>query len=113
MQPARPGLLAEPPGSAVERRAYFLLLRQKKVAKEKATPGYAVGVADSPALLGKPGGCGTRGYAPQTVLADSPRLTSVARRFTRGPRVKNIPGQPSLPRKRDSSLMHGFPPARE
>ena len=37
-------------------RAYFLLLRQKKVAKEKATPGYAVGCADSPALLDGPGG---------------------------------------------------------
>ena len=53
-------------------RTYFLLLRQKKVAKEKATPGYAVGCADSPALLAVGGGCGTRGYAPQTVLALSP-----------------------------------------
>ena len=42
--------------SAPDARAYFLLLRQKKVAKEKATPGYAVGCADSPALLGSPGG---------------------------------------------------------
>ena len=67
------------------RRAYFLLLRQKKVAKEKATPGYAVGCADSPALLEAPGGCGTRGCAPQTVLADCPRPFSVARRFTLGP----------------------------
>jgi hypothetical protein len=50
-------------------RAYFLLLRQKKVANEKATPGCAVGCADSPALLGTGGGCGTRGYASQTVLA--------------------------------------------
>ena len=50
-------------------RAYFLLLRQKKVAKEKATPGYAAGVAGSPALLDAGGGCGTRGFAPQTVLA--------------------------------------------
>src|SRR6185369_3088623 len=50
-------------------RAYFLLLRQKKVAKEKATPGFAVGCADFPALLATGGGCGTRGYAPQTVLA--------------------------------------------
>ncbi len=53
-------------------RAYFLLLRQKKVAKEKATPGYAVGCADSPALLATGGGCGTRPYGPQTVLALSP-----------------------------------------
>jgi len=56
-------------GSALEARAYFLLLRQKKVAKEKATPGYAAGVAGSPALLDAGGGCGTRGFAPQTVLA--------------------------------------------
>jgi hypothetical protein len=79
------GALAEPPlgsaagwmvdvfsellGSALEARAYFLLLRQKKVAKEKATPGYAVGCADSPALLAAGGGCGTRPCGPQTVLA--------------------------------------------
>ena len=37
-------------------RAYFLLLRQKKVAKEKATPRSAPGVARSLALLGRPGG---------------------------------------------------------
>jgi len=53
-------------------RAYFLLLRQKKVAKEKATPGYAVGCADFPALLETGGGCGTRPYEPQTVLAPFP-----------------------------------------
>ena len=47
-------------------RAYFLLLRQKKVAKEKATPGAApFGFL---ALLGKPGGCGTR-----ATPSDSPR----------------------------------------
>ena len=67
-------------------RTYFLLLRQKKVAKEKATPGCAVGYANFPALLEEPGGCGTRGYAPQTVLAESPRPFSVARRTTRGPK---------------------------
>jgi len=33
--------LAEPLFSALAARAYFLLLRQKKVAKEKATPGSA------------------------------------------------------------------------
>ena len=71
--------------SAPDARAYFLLLRQKKVAKEKATPGCAVGCADSPALLDGPGGCGTRGCAPQTVLADYPRPACVARRFTWGP----------------------------
>jgi hypothetical protein len=49
-------------------RAYFLLLRQKKVAKEKATPGSAVGYADSPTLLEAGGGCGTR-----ATPSDSPR----------------------------------------
>jgi len=61
--------LAEPLGSALGARAYFLLLRQKKVAKEKATPGCAVGYADFPARLAAGGGCGTRAYGPQTVLA--------------------------------------------
>jgi len=64
-------------------RAYFLLLRQKKVAKEKATPGCAVGCANSPALLETGGGCGTR-----ATPSDSPRpfsaIFSVARRSTRG-----------------------------
>ncbi len=50
------GALAGPLGSALAARAYFLLLRQKKVAKEKATPGSAPGVARSLALLGRPGG---------------------------------------------------------
>ncbi len=60
------GLLA---GGSALRASHFLLLRQKKVSKEKATRGYAVGCADCPALLAAGGGCGTRGYAPQTVLA--------------------------------------------
>ena len=77
--------LAQACGSAL-RASHFLLLRQKKVSKEKATPGYAVGCANSPALLEAPGGCGTRGFAPQTVLAESPRPFSVARRSTRGPK---------------------------
>ncbi len=77
-------------------RAYFLLLRQKKVAKEKATPGCAVGCANFPALLEGPGGCGTRGCAPQTVLAESPRPFSVARRSTRGP--KGGVAEPESPR---------------
>src|SRR5574343_265760 len=71
--------------SAPDARAYFLLLRQKKVAKEKATPAYAVGCADSLALLEGPGGCGTRGCAPQTVLADGPRPACVAQRLSGGP----------------------------
>ena len=70
-------------------RAYFLLLRQKKVAKEKATPGYAVGYANFPALLETGGGCGTR-----ATPSDSPRplsaAFSVARRFARGPKSSRL-----------------------
>jgi len=93
--------LLSPTGvSALEARAYFLLLRQKKVAKEKATPGSAPGCARFPALLGTPGtpralprdakhrsgrGCATRSFGPQTVLADCPRRSCVARRLPRGP----------------------------
>ena len=66
------------------RASYFLLLRQKKVSKEKATPGCAVGFADFPALLETGGGCGTR-----ATPSNSPRPFSagfsVARRSTRGP----------------------------
>jgi len=51
------------------RASHFLLLRQKKVSKEKATPAFAVGFADFPALLATGGGCGTRACGPQTVLA--------------------------------------------
>ncbi len=75
---------SEPLFSAPDARASFLLLRQKKGAKEKATPRYAVGFADYPALLAGLGGCATRGCAPQTVLADFPQPGSVARRCTRG-----------------------------
>lgn len=42
--------------SAPDARAYFLLLRQKKVAKEKATPRSAPRYAGSLALLDGPGG---------------------------------------------------------
>lgn len=72
--------------SAPDARASFLLRRQKKVAKGKATPRYALGFADSPARLSPPGGCATRADGPQTVLAETSRLASVARRFTRGSR---------------------------
>ena len=83
--PAARGLFSDALGSAVDRRAYFFLFRQEKVAKKKATPAYAVGCADCLALLEGPGGCGTRGCAPQTVLADCPRPFSAAQRFRWGP----------------------------
>ena len=71
-------------GSALAARAYFLLLRQKKVAKEKATPGSAPGVARSLALLGRPGGW-LNSPAAQTTPADYPRPACVAQRLSRGP----------------------------
>jgi len=62
---------------------HFLLLRQKKVSKEKATLGRCR-LRRFPALLGLSGGCGTRA-AP----SDSPRpfsaQTCVARHLPRGP----------------------------
>ena len=108
-------------------RAYFLLLRQKKVAKEKATPGSApFGFL---ALLGRPGGW-LNSPAAQTTPAESPRPACVAQRLARGPKASwlnlfdqklHSHGQPekklknkihrtsshaphqSLPRKRESS----------
>ena len=71
--------------SAAARRAYFLSLGRKKVAKERATPGYAVGCADSPALLAGPGGW-LNSPSAQTTPADYPRPICVARRSTWGPR---------------------------
>jgi len=78
-------------GSALAARAYFLLLRQKKVAKEKATPGYAVGYADFPALLATGGGCGTRPCGPQTVLALFPPAAALLGAPHGGP--KGVPEQ--------------------
>jgi len=94
----RAALVFDALGSAPDARAYFLFCGKKKVAKggvyrcrrQKATPGYAVGCADSPALLEGPGGCATRRCAAQTVLADCPRPFSVARRSTWGPRKASL-----------------------
>jgi hypothetical protein len=73
-------------------RAYFLLLRQKKVAKEKATPGFAVGCADFPALLATGGGCGTRPCGPQTVLALFPPAAPLLGASHGDPKGKTEPG---------------------
>jgi len=72
------------------RAAYFLLLRQKKVSKEKATPAYAVGFADSPALLATGGRCGTRAFGPQTVLALFPPASALLGAADGDP--KGVPG---------------------
>ena len=68
-------------------RAYFLLLRQKKVAKEKATPGSAPGFARFLALLGTPGGW-LNSPAAQTTPADCPRHSCVAQRLPRGSEMR-------------------------
>ena len=65
--------IAEPRRSAPDARAYFLLLRQKKVAKEKATPLSPPRLRRGTLRCGiAPGGCGTRPYGAQTVLAETP-----------------------------------------
>ena len=69
-------------------RAYFFLLRQEKVAKKKATPGCAVGYANSPALLEAPGDS-LNSPAAQTTRVEDPRHFSVARRFTWGPEKRD------------------------
>jgi hypothetical protein len=63
-------------------RAYFLLLRQKKVAKEKATPGSAP--FGSLALLGSLGDL-LNSPAAQTTQAESPQIACVAQRLSWGP----------------------------
>jgi hypothetical protein len=80
-------------GSAL-RASYFLLLRQKKVSKEKATPGSAPGCARSLALLGRPGGW-LNSPAAQTTPADCSRPACVAQRLSRGP--ENHPGSTGVP----------------
>jgi hypothetical protein len=103
---ARPGF-SETLGSAADRRAYFLLSRQKKVAKEKATPESTPGCAEFPPLLGRPGGCATRRCAAQTVLADFPRPACVARRLLGGPQ-KRRSGQAKV-RSDDGEVPFGVP----
>ncbi len=73
------------------RASHFLLLRQKKVSKEKATPTCAVGYADSPVLLATGGGCGTRAFGPQTVLALFPPAAALLGAPHGDPKVKTAP----------------------
>src|SRR6185369_8906625 len=81
-------------------RAYFLLCGQKKVAKEKATPGSVPGYARFPALLEAPGGW-LNSPAAQTTPADSHRRFCVARHLSRGPEER-----PGLKRMEREAL-HG------
>jgi hypothetical protein len=66
-------------------RAYFLLCGQKKVAKEKATPGSSPGCARFPALLGLSGGLRNSGLRPSDSPRPFPAQAYVARRLPRGP----------------------------
>jgi len=66
-------------------RAYFLLLRQKKVAKEKATPGSAPGKPGSLRYSAGRAAC-LNSPAAQTRQADFPRPACVAQRLSRGPK---------------------------
>ena len=70
-------------GSALEARAYFLLLAQKKVAKEKGTPGSAPGKPGSLRYSAGRAAC-QNSPAAQTRQADDPRPTCVAQRLSRG-----------------------------
>ena len=80
-------------------RAYFLLLRQKKVAKEKATPGSAP--FGSLALLGAPGGW-LNSPAAQTTPAEYPRPACVAQRLSWGPEK-----HPQATRDTKNTVPHG------
>ncbi len=63
----------------------FFLFRQEKVTKKKATPALRGRLCRLPSATRVAGRqAQTRGFAPQTVLADCPRPPSVARRCTRG-----------------------------
>jgi len=94
--------LDQPGGSALAAQAYFLLLRQKKVAKggvhrcrrQKATPGSAPGCARSLALLGRPGGW-LNSPAAQTTPAEDPRPACVAQRLPGGPQKPPMRKHPS------------------
>jgi len=66
-------------------RAYFLLCGQKKVAKEKATPGSAPG-KPGPLRYSTGRAACLNSPAAQTRQADFPRPACVAQRLSRGPK---------------------------
>ena len=72
--------VAEALGSAPDARAYFFLSCQEKVAKKKARPLRRPAAPGSLRCSNATGGCGTRGFAPQTVLALFPVAPCAARR---------------------------------
>ncbi len=64
--------LAEPLGSAPDARADFLLLRQKKVAKEKATPGRRPACGGVPSATRLERGLRNSGFALRQCSPTSP-----------------------------------------
>ena len=62
------------------RRAYFLFSCKKKVAKENARPLRRPATPGSLRCSAATGGCGTRTFGPQTVLAPFPVASCAARR---------------------------------
>ena len=111
------GSVSQPLFSAPDARAYFLLLAQKKVAKEKSTPGSAPlrgslrYSADRASRMNSP--------AAQTMRADCPRPACVAQRPSRGPEKRlGSTGEPkfsllrSTPKKgqKSNSFLHPLSP---
>ncbi len=69
-----------PLGSAPDARAYFLFSCKKKVAKENARPQRRPATPGALRCSAATGGCGTRAFGPQTVLALFPVAPCAARR---------------------------------
>ncbi len=86
----------------------------KESKQRKGDPSSAPGYARSLALLVEPGGCGTRPFGPQTVLAEGPRPACVAQRLARGPRKSVSVQTPCLTVfaafLRSTAKMRRFPP---
>ena len=73
-------VVAQPLGSAPDARADFFLSCQEEVAKKKARPLRRPATPGALRCSVPTRRCGTRGYAPQTVLALSPVAPCAARR---------------------------------
>ena len=82
-------LAPRPPGSAPDARAYFFLSCQEKVAKKKSRPQRRPATPGPLRCSAATGGCGTRAFGPQTVLALFPVAPCAARR--RRGQVENQP----------------------
>ena len=67
-------------GSAPDARAYFLFSCKKKVAKENARPQRRPAAPGALRCSAATGGCGTRTFGPQTVLAPLSVASCAARR---------------------------------